>query len=419
MVAERPELFDLRSFTRFFAFAVLVALLSLGNEFRHYQSLMGFDDAVVEAEVVNQYLKEKGGKRYQVLKLKNSDGVIFYTTGSEHLRELLGYRLTLRVRTKGIAFWEYLSGFFAFSDILRVHPGRSGNMRLAAYVKNCHTLHEEGQLYAALFTASPMHRQLREKLSALGISHLLAISGFHLGILSLVGWVLFNPLFTYLQSRWFPYVNRRRELFIIVTVLLWGYLLFLDYVPSLMRAFAMMAIGYLLYDRGLKVVSMQSLGIAVIVLLALWPRLAFSLGFWLSVVGVYFILLFLRHFSHWHKGVQFVAVHVWVYLMMLPLSLYLFETFSLWHPASIVWSMLFILFYPLVLLAHVISLESLLDGLLMPILNQVDVIKVSVGWGVVGVQFFLAAAALYERRSLWLLLGVSLCVFVSAVYQIA
>ena len=419
MTLERPELFDLRTLLLFLGLCLCLLLFSLGREYRAYRDLTRFNDAVIEAEVVDQYLKRKERRAYYVLKLKSRDGALFYTTASEHLRNLLGYRLRLRVRTMGIGFREYLGGFFAYSDILRVESNRSARIRLAEGIKMHHSDAEEGQLYAALFTASPMSRELRQKLSALGISHLLAISGFHLGVLSLIGFVLLAPLFTVVQSRWFPYVNRRRELFVIVAVMLTGYLLFLDYVPSLLRAYAMLVIGYWLYDRGIKVVSMQTLGIAVALLLALWPRLGFSLGFWLSIAGVYFILLFLRHFSHWHRGVQFAAIHVWVYLMMLPLSLYLFESFSLLHPASVVLSMLFILFYPLALLAHVIGLESLLDGILPLLLRAPDVSSVSIGAEVLMLQLALALGAFYRRGVLWLLLGVTLCVFVGAVYQVA
>ncbi|MDX1295970.1 MAG: ComEC/Rec2 family competence protein, partial [Sulfurimonadaceae bacterium] len=289
----------------------------------------------------------------------------------------------------------------------------------ASEIASRHDIRYESQIYAALFTASPMDRELRQKLAALGVSHLMAISGFHLGVLSFVLFLILKLPFLFVQERFFPYINRRRELFGIVVLFLFAYLVFLDYVPSLLRAFAMMIVGFVLYDRGIKVLSMQTLLIAVMLLLALWPRLLFALGFWLSVGGVFWILLFLQHFGHWNKTVQFIGIHLWVYLMMLPASLYLFETFSLMHPVSILWSMLFILFYPLVLLAHVIGLEMHLQGVLSQLLELASVSTVSLPGWVVILQMATAFSLFFRARNVWVLFAVVCAVFVGAVYQVA
>ena len=419
MVLERPELFSGRERWWFLLACVLFFFLQIGFEYSHYRALTRFDDAIIDAKVRHQYLKHQENRRYHVLKLVSDNGETFYTTGPDSLRHLTGYRLQLRIRTKRLTFIEYLRGFFAYSDILKVYPRRSLRTGMAESIANRHPGTTEGQIYAALFTASPMERLLREKLAALGVSHLLAISGFHLGVLSFVLYMLLKPIALHLQSRCCPYWHRRRMLFVTVALMLFCYLAFLDYAPSLLRAFAMMVVGYGLYDRGLKVLSMQTLAVAVVLLLSLWPRLLFSLGLWLSVGGVYFILLFLHHFGHWHKGVQFVVLHLWVYVMMLPLSLWIFGIFSPLHPLSVLWSMLFILFYPLALLAHVIGVESLLQGILQELLRHAAVMHVSIAGWVVALQLASALGALKSRRGLWLLLGVSMSVFVSAVYQVA
>jgi len=420
MVLERPELFEGRELAGFLLFCLLLAVFSVALEYRAYRELTRFDDAVIEATVLNHYVKSKGTRRYSVLKLRTDTGAHFYTTGSASLRNLAGYRLQLQVRTGKVGFAEYLTGFFAGGRILRVYPKRLLRMTLSEKITASHAYREEGALFAALLTASPLERELRRKLATLGVSHLLAISGFHLGVLSFLLYGILTPPYTLVQSQWFPWRSRRRDLFVIVAGLLFAYLHLLGYVPSLTRAFAMTFIGYLLYDRGIRIVSMQTLAVAVALLGAFWPRLTLSLGFWLSVLGVYFILLFVQYTPRWHKAPLFVALHAWVYLMMLPTALWLFGSFSLWHPLSILWSMLFILFYPVLLLCYLVGAGHLLDGSLQWLLalgTGGGVVSLP-GWAVL-IQLGAALAAPVRPLFLWFAFGAAFAVFVGAVYQVA
>ena len=419
MTLERPYLFGGRDIYWFLLVCALFAAISLSVEYFHYIKLTTFDDVLIDAEVVHQYSKTKKEKNYQVLKLRTDDGVQFYTTGSKHLRDLQGYRLQLVIRTNRLSYLDYLKGFFAYSKILKVYPQKSMKRRLSEQIASGHSEKNMQQIYGALFTASPMDQTLRIQLSSLGISHLLAISGFHLGVLSFILFLLLKPLYALLQHFYFPYRHSRRDIFIMTIVLLFAYVWFLDFVPSLVRAFAMMAVGFILYDRGVRLISIQSLMVVILLLLSLWPRLFFALGFWLSVSGVFFILLFLQHFSHWDKFRQFIGLHIWIYAMMLPLSFFLFQTFSPLHPLSVLWTMLFILFYPAVLLLHIVGYGSLLDTLLAGLLNQGIPSEVTVEVYVVLLQFLLAFAAVRYKKALLLLLIVTFAVFVGAVYQIA
>ena len=419
MKLESAQLFSGRDFFGFFLLCALIAFFSLLFEYFSYSELVRFDDAVVDAEVVHQYVKTKDAKRYHVLKMRSDDGASFYTTAPGHLRNLQGYRVRMRIHSDRLTYLEYLKGFFVFSTIERVHPQRSVKMKLADTIASLHASERIGRIYAALFTASPMDKELRSVLSSLGISHLLAISGFHLGVLGFILYWLLKPPYAAMQGRRFPYRHGRRDLFIVTAAVLFAYVWFLDYVPSLVRAFGMMVVGYLLYDRGVRLFSMQSLLVVVMLLVSLWPRLFFSVGFWLSVCGVFFILLFMLHFSHRGRLWQFVAVHVWVYLMMLPVALYLFETFSPYHPLSIVWTMLFLLFYPMALALHLAGFGHGFDAPLLMLLESGTPWKVSLPGLVVLLHFALALAAIRFRTALWLLGVVTLAVFVRAVYQVA
>jgi len=265
-----------------------------------------------------------------------------------------------------------------------------------------------------------MGKELRVTLSALGISHLLAISGFHLGVLAMMLFTLLRRPYRWIQERYFPYRHGKRDLFIIVASVLAVYVQFLGMPPSLLRSFTMLLIGYLLYDRGVKVISMQTLLLTVLLLIAIWPGLFFSLGFWLSVSGVFYIFLFLIHCSGWHPWLQFVGLHIWVYVMMTPIALSIFGTFSLLHPLSILATMGFILFYPLAIFLHFVGLGALLDpALIMLLVDSVNADEVRVFKGAILLHLLLSLLAVRYRSALWILLGFSVTVLVSAVYQIA
>jgi len=416
---ERVALFQRHDWVKF-AFVVIVLLsLSLGREYGRYRELVAFDNPLVSAVVLQQSLRSNERGAYTRLTMQLDNGARFVTSAPPNLRELAGYRVTLQLYPDGLTFREYLHTFYAGSTLIRV--AREPVLR-ARFMRAVHAQHDSPimqEIYAALFAAGPLSSSTREALSRLGISHLLAISGFHLGVLSLLLYAFFRPPYQWAQARWFPYRSRSRDLFVVVAFALFGYVWFLDFVPSLVRAFAMMLVGFILYDRGIKIVSMQSFAVAVVVLLALMPRLFFALGFWLSVCGVFAILLFIRLAESWPRPAQLAGVYLWVYLLMLPLSLYLFGTFSLYHPLSVVWSVLFMVFYPLAMLLHLIGMGGLFDHWLLMGLAQGEAVNVVIPGMVAAAVLVVALAGLRYRKALWLLALLAFAVFIYAVNHVA
>jgi len=418
MSLERIELFDARSFLFFLLFIFSLASLSLLFEYYNYRELKTFDDAEIEVSVLNHYVKTKNEKTYSVLKLY-FQGKTLYTIGSKDLKNLRGRSLLIRIWTKKITFLEYLRGFYIYSLLLHVKPELEASEKVSRYIASQHhdTLLQE--LYGALFTASPISPKLREKLSASGTSHLLAISGFHLGILSLMILVVLTLPYRFFQNRYFPYRHRHRDLFILTALIMLLYLLFLGWVPSLLRAFVMMIVGYFFYDRHIKVISMQNLGLSILLLIALWPTLLFSFAFWLSISGVFYIFLFLKYFENLNKWQMATAIAIWVYLMMLPISLYLFESFSLYHPLSILWSIFFMPFYVISLGLHVVGFGDFFDSLFLSMLKYIEVQRVSISLSVLALHVSISLLAIFFKRALILSFFIAISIVVFAIYQIA
>ena len=414
----RIELFDTRSFLLFFFGIFVLALLSLSFEYYNFRELKTFDDAEIEVSVINHYVKTKNEKSYSVLKLY-FQGKTLYTIGSKDLKNLRGRTISLRIWTQKISFLDYLKGFYIHSVLLHVKPELASNEKMSRYIASQHHDILMQELYGALFTASPISPKLREKLSATGTSHLLAISGFHLGVLSMIILAILNLPYRFFQEHYFPYRHRHRDLFIITALLMLVYLFFLAWTPSLIRAFVMMMVGFILYDRHIKVISMQTLGMSILFLLALWPTLLFSFAFWLSISGVFYIFLLLKYIENLKKWQMGVAIAIWVYLMMLPISLYFFKSFSLFHPLSIVWSVLFFPFYVISLGLHVIGFGGVFDTVVLYMLKPIEAQTVSISLGILALHVSVSLLAIFFKRALILSCIIAISIVVFAVYQVA
>ncbi|MBA1438538.1 MAG: ComEC/Rec2 family competence protein [Epsilonproteobacteria bacterium] len=364
----------------FFLFFVFLLLLSFSLlwEYYNYKQLVKFDSALVNAKVLNQYTKTKTTpsgktKHYQILKLKADDGFTFYTLAKKDLSDIIAKQISLEIFTGkegNISFLDYLKGFFAPSKILKIDNSQNLWHLLQNAIASQHQDANITRIYEALYLAKPLPKDLLQTFSTLGISHLIAISGFHLGVLSFVLLLLLKYPYKFLQSRYFPYRSFQRDTFILIALALLLYTIFLDAQPSLLRSFVMFVIGFFLYDRGIKIISMQTLLITILVILTLFPRLVFALGFWLSVAGVFYIFLFLHHFQSKKFLWQFLMLPLFVYLMMLPYSTVIFGNFSLLHPLSTLYTTLFSLFYPLSIALHLMGMGDLLDGVLLTLIQS-------------------------------------------------
>jgi len=409
----------------FFFFIFILLILSLSYEYYNYKELTKFDSQLVNAKVLKEYTKTKVTKKgkiksYKILKLKSDEGLVFYTMASKKLKNLKGKRLHVEVWAGNIRFKEYIKGFFAFSKILKIYDKSTLKQKLASFIDAQHKESNISNLYKALFLATPLAPKMQTQLSNLGISHLIAISGFHLGVLSAILFFLIKYPYKYLQNRYFPYRSYKRDSFIIIAFVLLGYLLFLDSPPSLLRAFVMLVVGFVLYDRGIKIISMQTLLLTITLILALFPKLILSIGFWLSVSGVFYIFVFLIHFKNINKMKQFILLPFWVYLMMLPYSLAIFGNFSIYHPLSILWTTLFTLFYPLAIALHVMDIGDVLDTPLQYLLSiDTHAIKQILQSKYLIIEILLSFAAIFSKKTTYLLLGYTLLISIYFIYNVA
>lgn len=349
----------------FFSLVALFCLfmLSISYEFYKYNELLQKPTFYTQAQVLSVTKKlSKKDKPYISYKLK-SDDLIFYTIRWKAQEIKNASLVRVGFLTKNISFYNYLRGFFAPSIYMElIQEAKEDFAHL--HVKAQHSKVSLQELYGALFFADSYDKQMRHDISKWGIAHLVAISGFHLGILSAILYFLLKPLYMFFQDKFFPYRNSFADLALLVFVILGAYVFYISAVPSVLRAYVMSLVGFLLFSRNIKIVSFGTLFFTMAFVLILFPKLLFSVAFWFSIAGVFYIFLFLYHFSYLSKVAIFIFINFWVYILMLPIVHYVFDIFTYYQLLSPLISMAFVVFYPLSLILHVINLGGVFDNII-------------------------------------------------------
>lgn len=372
MILEKPPLFENRKeFTIVMALLLGILLIRLAFLYFEYREFVSKPFYYTNATVLLQYSKKKKGKSYEVLKLQSDAGKKFYTT-SHLFRNLTGKIVRVKMfPDEKISFADYL-GTFYIKTILKVvgdAPGTHKKELLNAIAAQ-HKSPDMTAFYQAIFLAAPVSKTLRESISGLGVSHLVALSGFHLTILWGLIYGILALLYGQAQKRWFPYRFVLVDMGVLTLGILWAYLWFVDYPPSLLRSYAMLSIAWLLLLMGIKLISFEFLGSVLMLLLALFPELVVSLGFWFSASGVFYIYLILywsQEGGTWWENkwmISLFSIPVGIFTLMLPVVHGFFGMTSSWQLLSPILSLGFIPFYPLVIGLHLFGLGGLFDSAL-------------------------------------------------------
>ena len=191
----------------------------------------------------------------------------------------------------------------------------------------------DGDAYAvvaamALGDKTALTHELRDTYSVSGASHVLALSGLHLGIIYGLLWLL-------LPHRRWPAVSQT-----IILVAMWLYVLLVGMPVSVVRSAVMLSVYGLLSIGRRNKMSVNALAFTAIVMLMWNPEWLFDIGFQLSFMAVLAILLFVPVFEdvfsakylQEHRLVRYiwglVAVSVSAQIGVAPLIAYYFGRVS-------------------------------------------------------------------------------------------
>lgn len=403
-------------------FLIFVCFCMLGFKFYQFQTLKRQQTPQIKAEVLLQYQKIKNNKTYFVLKLKSDFGV-FYTTTYEDLLDIRRREVLLRVVFKNVDFLEFLKGFYApsFNMILLQNHPFALKETLRQSILSQHDTQIMGEYYLALFLADSLPKKWRDLAQSYGISHIFAISGFHVGILSAICFFILGILYKPLHTRFFPFRNFLFDGGFIVIALFLLYYLVLTQSPSYLRAIAMSIVGFLMLWRGIDIWRIEMLFWCVAGLITFFPQLLFSVGFYFSCFGVLYIFLFFKYFkipkSTSKKIFYGIVLNASTFFQMGIIMYYFFPPFSPLSLFSLLLTPIFSLYYPLVLLAHFLGFGGFLDSFLLKWLEiPTHTVMLNPGIHAFLICNFLSLAAIKYKIAFLILLALNVVYFCYGVY---
>ena len=162
----------------------------------------------------------------------------------------------------------------------------------------------DGDAYAvvaamSLGDKSALTRDLKDTYSVSGASHVLALSGLHLGII----YMLFSVLLP--RRRW-PALSQ-----LLIILFIWAFVFLVGMSVSVVRSAIMLTVYGLLSIGNRDKMSINALAFTAIVMLMWNPAWLFDVGFQMSFLAVFAILLFVPLFEDVFSA-EYLMAHRWI-----------------------------------------------------------------------------------------------------------
>lgn len=370
----------------------------------------------IYAKIERVVHKKKSSFDYVSLRLK-AENFTFYTTSRALNKFKVGDQVKVVIHTLELGFVDFLKGSFYLPtsrfEILKNIPDNSLRAKILNHIKSQHENSKISEFYNALFLAEFISKELRDDVVRLGISHLVAISGYHLGVIMIAFSFILTPVLKRFYAKFCPYRNYKFEIYILGFAFCVFYFYIIGFVSSFLRAFFMGVFGFFMIVRGIKVLNHEILFACIFALLALFPSLIFSIGFYFSCIGVFYIFIYMQYFGKkFGLFLNSIFINFYLFFAMQVPVLYFFNIVSLTQLLVIPFGYAFILFYPLSFILHIFNYGNLLDGLLIKFLD-INIFYVNTN---IGLWLFLAVNAIsilaIKFKSMMFLVGViGICVY--------
>ncbi len=200
---------------------------------------------------------------------------------------------------------------------------------------------------------------VRDEFSAAGIAHVLALSGLHIAILTMLTMVLLYPM---------DRAGHKRLRLFVTLMIVAAYAVFTGLSPSVVRAAIMTAVvtwAFYIYRR---TTIADALCIAAVITLAFRPEDLFSAGFWMSYLSVttitvvgYTILPRLKTrlvIVNYITGIVVSSIAAMIATM--PITIYCFNSVA---PLSVVANVVVLPFFPLLMIACMMAVAGAAAGI--------------------------------------------------------
>ena len=136
--------------------------------------------------------------------------------------------------------------------------------------------------------------EIREAFNRTGTSHILSISGLHVGIVATVSFLFFNKLLSYFNLfLWNAWTRKGAAILSLLPVIIYGLLAGMS--PSTQRAVIMISVFLMSFFVEREQDAINTLAVAALLVLTVHPPSLFLISFQLSFLSVLFIILGMNH----------------------------------------------------------------------------------------------------------------------------
>ncbi|MFA9239318.1 MAG: ComEC/Rec2 family competence protein [Candidatus Paceibacteria bacterium] len=381
-------------------FLLFIFLINLSIEYNKYLDFIDEEVYEVKAEVLNIYEKPTNN----ILRLKSQNFDFFANINkSEDIKK--SDMLSMAIISLDVSFLDYLKGFY--TKIIYFNKIEKTPKFIDKIIIKINSNHEDEmikELFQTLFLGTSISKELRDICTNYGISHVIALSGFHLAVLSFtIYWILYFP-YSFFHQRFFSYRNKKYDLILISLVILFYYLILTDIIPSLLRAFVMLVLTIYFLRSNIKIVSYTNLFFTFLIVIALFPKFLFSLGFWFSIIAVFYIFLFIQYFKNLNKYFQIIFFDFWMFLVFNPIVHFYFPQTTYEQFLSIIINILFAIFYVFEIVAHIFGFAIYFDGFIKDFLSyKINVFSVETPFYFLLIYMIFSLASVFNKKVFWIL----------------
>lgn len=254
-------------------------------------------DGVLVGKLIKvSLLKDSISSKYKMVKV--NDGIIFKTKLSSHKNyydsnfDYADYLYNHGFIAQALVYPDdWLLANISLKKLTITDRARIKALRFRHEILQKLRIHGlDEQVYAVVAAMvmgdkSSLSKDIRNAYSKTGVSHILALSGLHLGIIyAIISFVSFRRRYKTFGS-------------IILICSIWSYVFLVGMMPSVVRSALMLSIMTLVGLTGRNPMSLNVLSFAAIVMLMGNPLMLYDIGFQLSFLAVAFIVSFHSTFN--------------------------------------------------------------------------------------------------------------------------
>lgn len=171
---------------------------------------------------------------------------------------------------------------------------------------------------------SDISPEIKQAFKAAGVTHLLALSGMHMGVI----YIIFNTLI----PKSLKYIR-----YVTIVSLSFFFTLMVGAGPSITRAFLFILIRETALIVKWRLSLIQVLAIALMIQLSITPTEIEAFGFQLSYISVFGIAVIYPHLDKWYDGIGFIkaiwqalAISISTQILVAPIIWYRYHSFPVY-----------------------------------------------------------------------------------------